>query len=225
MFHADQPRPEADPARSSRVESLSTAPDAVGSSVTASRELDSLRRESAGRPGYDVAQVEDFLRRAVDTLSGEQRVPGEERLTSAAVRDQVFDPEPGGYVPETVDALLDRVEDDLAAAERAELILAEGRTGVHDRAEHLADLVMGRMRRPAGERFRHPEGKHTLGYLARDVDRLCEELVEYFRVSERPHPGLLRSAAFREATRTKAYDEAQVDAFMDRVHELIQLIR
>lgn len=225
MSHADQPRPEADPARSSRKEGSSSAPDAAGPSVTGSRELDSLRREPAGRSGYDVAQVDDFLRRAADVLSGEQPVPGEDRLTSAAVRDQVFDPEPGGYVPETVDALLDRVEDNLAAAERAELTRAEGRTGVHERAEHIADLVMGRMRRPAGERFRHPEGKHTLGYLARDVDRLCEELVEYFRISEHPHPGLLRSAAFREATRTKAYDEAQVDAFMDRVHELIQLIR
>lgn len=208
--HASQQRPEQEPE------------DRV---VSGSRELGVLRRVPASARGYDVLRVRDFLARAQASLETLRKGGSYPELSSAEVREIVFPAQDGGYDAETVDALMDEVEDELAAAERARLDAVRGPDAVRQRAEPLADLIMGRLNRPDGRRFRRPARRRDIGYLAADVDALCAQLAEHLRVSEHPHPGAVRTAAFREGTGTRAYDEAQVDAFLERVQELIQLIR
>lgn len=192
--------------------------------VSATRELDRMDRTGPKEPGYEVAAVDAFLARAEQARRDreESRVP---ELRAAEIRRADFPREKGGYVPGDVDAALDALDDEFSAAERRELEETEGRTGLHEAAEAAAELVMGRIQRPDRERFRRPAGKRTLGYFVDDVDAFCAELAEYFRRTERVRPGIVRGAAFREATGELAYDEAQVDAFMDAAQGLIQLLR
>lgn len=193
-------------------------------SITATQELDSIRRVPARTRGYAAAQVESFVRECEEGLRAAEagREPG---ISSAGVRAASFAPEDGGYDAADVDSVLDSYEDRLARAECARFAAEHGRPALRARAEDLAELVTGRLRREPGERFRRPVRRRTLGYLAGDVDRLCEELLVHFRTAERVHPRPLRDAAFRVANGRAAYDEAQVDAFMSRVGELIQTLR
>jgi DivIVA domain-containing protein len=208
----------------------STAPDHGGrpagseQSITATQELDSMGRAPDGVRGYSPRQVEEFVRACEESLRAVE-AGGEPRVASADVRGKAFEAEEGGYDVADVDSMLDSYEDRLARAECARFAAEHGRPALQARAEELAGLVMGRLHRREGERFRRPAGKRALGYFAGDVDRLCEELLAYFAAAERLSPRPLRDAAFRTASGRTAYDEAQVDAFMARVGELIQTLR
>lgn len=192
-------------------------------------------RETAGRKfmrvederwGYDPAEVDDFLDRVdavlATTARDLQSAPG---VGSRQVRERVFDRVQGGYDPAPVDARLDELEDELADREREAFISEHGPERWEEHLELMGQTLLGRLNRPHGERFRRPSQRKQLGYSVSDVDVLCDRITEHFRSDEALDPTLVRKAVFRQAQGQRCYEEQQVDAFMDRVVELILALR
>lgn len=176
--------------------------------------------------GYDPAEVDDFLERVAAVLKAtseqEGAAPG---VASREVRERVFDRVLGGYAPAPVDARLDQLEDELADRERDAFVTEHGPERWEEHLELLGQTLLGRLNRPRGERFRRPSQRKQLGYSVADVDVLCDRITEHFRSDEALDPSIVRNAVFRQAQGQRCYEEQQVDAFLDRVVELILALR
>ncbi|MBG6224018.1 DivIVA domain-containing protein [Arthrobacter sp. CAN_A2] len=169
--------------------------------------------------GYNTRQVDRFLTRARGSYDAED--PDTDAITSSDVRAMAFDPARGGYEPQTVDAALDRLEDVFAQREREHLIRTEGEDAWLRKIGRAAAVLRRRLHRPAGERFRRPTKQGSPSYNIEDVDRLCDELLEYLENHAPMSVDVVRRAVFREARGADGYEENQVDAFLDRVIELM----
>ncbi len=171
--------------------------------------------------GYDVKQVDAFMAKARRSYNNpDAGAP----VTSKEVRAVAFDPAKGGYEPRAIDAALDRIEDAFAERERDALIAKHGEEQWLQGISKLSTVLRARMHRRRGERFRRPTSRNAISYDIEDVDRLCEELLSYFEKDKPLSVDVVRRAVFRPAKGRNGYDEAQVDAFLDRVVELMAAI-
>lgn len=172
--------------------------------------------------GYNAKQVDQFLQRA--RVSLETPAAAVHPIRSADVRSVSFDPVKGGYSATAVDAALDRLEDAFARRERDELIAERGEEAWLRQIGQLSGTLRGRLHRPDGERFRRPVKKKARSYNTRDVDRLCKDLIGYLEEDKPLSVDNVRRAVFRPAVGKDGYEETQVDAFLDRVVELMAAI-
>ncbi|CCQ46842.1 divIVA domain protein [Pseudarthrobacter siccitolerans] len=172
--------------------------------------------------GYNAKQVDQFLQRARVSLETPESTS--HPINSSDVRGVSFDPVKGGYSAAVVDAALDRLEDAFARRERDELIAERGEEAWLREIGNLSGILRGRLHRPDGERFRRPAKKKARSYNTADVDRLCRELVAYLEQDKPLSVDNVRRAVFRPAVGKDGYEEAQVDAFLDRVVELMAAI-
>jgi DivIVA domain-containing protein len=181
-----------------------------------------FERVSAQEFGYNTKQVDHFLARARATFNG----TGDDStvVTSHLVRRTAFEPQKGGYNAREVDSALDRLEDVFAQRERDTLIEAEGEEAWLQQVGRLSTILRGRLHREPGERFRRPSRRGAPSYNVEDVDALCDELVNYFEHDAPMSVDVVRCATFREAKGQEGYEESQVDAFLDRVVELMASI-
>ncbi|WP_258805400.1 DivIVA domain-containing protein [Pseudarthrobacter sp. NS4] len=182
----------------------------------------SFERVQRSEYGYNAKQVDQFLQRA--RVSLETPEAAAQPVNSADVRAVSFDPVKGGYSASVVDAALDRLEDAFARRERDELIAAHGEEAWLREIGNLSAILRGRLHRRDGDRFRRPARKKTRSYNTTDVDRLCRELVAYLEQDKPLSVDSVRRAVFRPAAGPDGYEEAQVDAFLDRVVELMAAI-
>lgn len=182
----------------------------------------SFERVQRGEYGYNAKQVDQFLQQARVSLENPESAP--QPINSADVRAVSFDPVKGGYSAAIVDAALDRLEDAFARRERDELIAASGEETWLREIGHLSGILRGRLHRPDGDRFRRPARKKARSYNTADVDRLCRELIAYLEQDKPLSVDSVRRAVFRPAVGHEGYEEAQVDAFLDRVVELMAAI-
>ena len=182
----------------------------------------SFERVQRSEYGYNARQVDQFLQRA--RVSLETPEAATEPVNSSDVRAVSFDPVKGGYSAAVVDAALDRLEDAFARRERDELIAARGEEAWLREIGNLSGILRGRLHRPDGERFRRPSKKKARSYNTQDVDRLCHELVAYLEQDKPLSVDSVRRAVFRPAVGQEGYEESQVDAFLDRVVELMAAI-
>ncbi|MEA2292293.1 MAG: hypothetical protein QOF17_1316 [Solirubrobacteraceae bacterium] len=172
--------------------------------------------------GYNAKQVDQFLQRA--RVSLETPAAAVHPIKSADVRSVSFDPVKGGYSATAVDAALDRLEDAFARRERDELIAVQGEDAWLRQIGQLSGTLRGRLHRPDGERFRHPVKNKARSYNTKDVDRLCKDLIGYLEEDKPLSVDNVRRAVFRSAVGKDGYEETQVDAFLDRVVELMAAI-
>jgi DivIVA domain-containing protein len=172
--------------------------------------------------GYNAKQVDQFLQRA--RVSLETPAAAVHTIRSADVRSVSFDPVKGGYSATAVDAALDRLEDAFARRERDELIAEHGEEAWLRQIGQLSGTLRGRLHRPDGDRFRRPVKKKARSYNTRDVDRLCKDLIGYLEEDKPLSVDNVRRAVFRPAVGKDGYEETQVDAFLDRVVELMAAI-
>jgi DivIVA domain-containing protein len=182
----------------------------------------SFERVQRSEYGYNAKQVDEFLQRA--RVSLETHHAATDPVNSADVRAVSFDPVKGGYSAAVVDAALDRLEDAFARRERDELIAAQGEEAWLREIGSLSGILRGRLHRPDGDRFRRPTKKKARSYNTADVDRLCHELVAYLEQDKPLSVDSVRRAVFRPAVGQDGYEESQVDAFLDRVVELMAAI-
>lgn len=172
--------------------------------------------------GYSIEAVDQFFTDLANDYE-QLRLDGTHTgiTTSRAIRQSTFQPQKGGYAVADVDVVLSRVEDRFAAIERRTFIAEHGREAWREHVEQSAELLMGRLRREDGERFRRPAHRLTKGYLVDDVDALCHRLLREFKESDSLSPDIIRNSVFRSATGAQCYEETQVDVFLDRCIELI----
>ena len=173
--------------------------------------------------GYNMKQVDAFLDRARETFNGEGS--DETLVTSHLVRRTTFAPQKGGYNAREVDGALDRLEDVFAKRERDDLIAHQGEEVWLQQVGRLAAILRGRLHRSHGERFRRPSRSNAASYNVEDVDRLCDQLIEYFEKDVPMSVDSVRRVEFRTAIGTEGYEESQVDAFLERAVELIHALR
>lgn len=200
-----------------------------------------FERVGRGKYGYNTRQVDEFVSRvrnryAAKDSSGSSSAPsragssdggssragsrGSGELTSRDIRSVAFDAARGGYDPQAVDLALDRFEDIFAQQELRQAE-AEGNNKRLLAAARGTALIAGRLHRPAGERFRRPTRRRVTSYNVEDVDALCDRLLRHFDDGAALSVDIPRSAVFREAKGAEGYEEAQVDAFLDRVVEVM----
>ena len=92
------------------------------------------------------------------------------------------------------------------------------------RSAGSSGVLRGRLHRPDGERFRRPAKAKVRSYNTTDVDDLCRELIGYLEEDKPLSVDNVRRAVFRPAVGQDGYEESQVDAFLDRVVELMAAI-
>jgi DivIVA domain-containing protein len=176
-------------------------------------------RARKGR-GYDTAEVEDFLedaRRAYQSPAGQ--APG---LTAEAIRTTAFSMRRGGYDPSAVDAALERLEDAFATRERQASISRIGDQAWYLEARSVAQTILDRITRPRGRRFRRHSWFVT-GYSVRETDAFVDRVRRYFQTGAPLTVGDIRQVAFR--AQRGGYDEAQVDAVLDAVVDVMLAVR
>jgi len=162
-------------------------------------------RASRLAKGYQVGQVDAFFTRVLG-----------ERVGAAEVRTVGFDLVRGGYQIEAVDETLDRVEDDLARAERERAKADLGERGYLTSITGQAQVLRGRLARQHGDRFARAGGWGA-GYDVAEVDELCDQIADYFDGDRALAVDALRDRVFRMRRGSRAYDERAVDAYLDRV--------
>ncbi|MDO5727456.1 MAG: DivIVA domain-containing protein [Bowdeniella nasicola] len=173
-------------------------------------------RESRGRDGYNVTQVEDFFRRARMAYEGDSPT-----MSDDDVRNATFDQERGGYQFAAVDHAMDRLEVAFVKRRRADFIATHGQDTW---MEHIADrarTLYPRLQRPAGDKFRDAD---DVGYKKTDVDQLLDELVDYFDDGAQITSQEIREITFPSAKKANAYDPAVVDVYLERVVEVLTAV-
>lgn len=167
--------------------------------------------------GYDRKQVEDFFSRA--RQSYEASDPQGETMTEHDVRSVAFDLVRSGYDTAAVDEALDRLESAIVQRRRERYIAARGQSAWMEDIAELATTLYPRLVRPAGERFAAPASGR--GYEREAVDELLDRMVAYFDDDGELSAAEIRRATFPGARGAKAYNEAVVDAFLDRAVEVL----
>lgn len=168
------------------------------------------------QPGYDRAQVDTFIALARSQYSDS----AQEILTANQLRNTEFDLVHGGYDLIEVDAAMDRLEDAFAAREIQRQKLFRGDFAVKDRLERITEIVLGRLERPKRKKF-SSVGFLLRGYDRKQVDQLCVQIEQHLKSGSKIHLNVVRRAIFK--AKRGGYVESQVDAFIDRVVEILQI--
>ena len=178
---------------------------------------DTFPRANKLGKGYDVEQVEAFLTRARAAYEDSGRGPA---MTSWHVRTVGFDLVRGGYEVEAVDAALDRIEDAFARREKQRGEERAGSNGWQNQLRTQEQSLRAQLARPDGQRFPRGTGLE-LTYDIEQVDELCERVEAAFASGRPMAPDAVRLAVFKSRRGGRGYREASVDAFLDRVVELL----
>jgi DivIVA domain-containing protein len=168
------------------------------------------------RLGYDVNEVEEFLEEARRAYTSER--PDVTLVTADTIRDTGFTMRKGGYSPEHVDAALERLEDAFATRDRERVVAQAGDQAWYGQARAQAQVILDRIVRPRGRRFRRVSFL-TTGYSVREVDALTA----YFQSGKSLAIEDVRSSAFHQ--QRGGYLETQVDLLLDAVIKVMLAVK
>ncbi|GAA4665235.1 DivIVA domain-containing protein [Frondihabitans cladoniiphilus] len=169
--------------------------------------------------GYDVQEVENFLKDARRAYSGDA---GADPIDAASIRHMAFSMTKHGYSPQHVDSALERLEDAFAIRERDRALRASGDESWFSDAKSKAEAIVARLERPEGHRFDRVTFL-SVGYHPRDVDRLVGRLKGYFSDGRALSIEEVRTSVFRQ--KRGGYREAQVDLVLDSVVDVMLAVR
>jgi DivIVA domain-containing protein len=180
--------------------------------------------------GYDVQEVEDFLKEARRAYSSDGGSSGDTASDSASdaslraesIRHTAFTMVKGGYAPEAVDTALERLEDAFAARERDRVLRATGDETWFSEARALAEAIVTRLERPEGQRFDRVSVL-SVGYHPKDVDAMVARLKGYFSDGRALSIEDVRTSVFR--AKRGGYREGQVDLVLDSVVDVMLAVR
>lgn len=170
---------------------------------------------SKGR-GYNPKQVDALL----ELAKRQYENPDQTILRAADLRGVRLDLVSGGYAISQVDAALDNLEDHFIIAEVAAFRQRFGDAELQRRYEELRSSLLPRLQRKNGKRFTRVS-LFARGYDRKKVDELCERLLHHFSATRNVRVADVRRVQF-VATRA-GYSMPQVDSFLDRVIEALQL--
>ncbi len=164
--------------------------------------------------GYKPEDVDAFIERA--RVEFNERHDGHE----LGIREHEFELVKGGYSVSAVDAALDRLEDSFAKRYYQAQVEALGHEGLLERANHIRVLLVGRMERPAGKKF-SSTGFILRGYSKKQVDEFLNLVSTHIETRSNLSLDAVRKVLF--TAKRGGYAENQVDAFIDKVIELLQI--
>ncbi|HEV8647887.1 MAG TPA: DivIVA domain-containing protein [Actinomycetes bacterium] len=194
-------------------------------------ELNAIEFTKAMR-GYTMHEVDTFLDQAVQELARLQAkrngeyAPSTPRLTPLAIEHKVFNKAMRGYAMHEVDALLDRLAEELTRLHREERWIASSMIGRPSAVPGLTPEEIQRKQFTIAMRgYTMSEVDAFLNEAARELTRLRAERGHGFRPT--PHrltADNLRSWRFSRAMR--GYVIQEVDQFLDRLSdEVTRLLR
>lgn len=175
----------------------------------------SFPQESKGL-GYAPAEVDEFIGRARRQFED----PSQFLVSSGLARHATFSLVKGGYSIAAVDTAIDRLEDTFAQKELAKQRAELGDFALDDRLARFVESLQKRIDRPAGKRFSRASWP-LRGYAPKQVDAFCQNLERFLVAGATLTAADVRSELFR--AKRGGYAENQVDAFLDRAIEVIQL--
>jgi len=165
--------------------------------------------------GYEPSEVDEFIERARQAYSD----PNTTLVDAARLRSQGFRLVREGYSVSAVDGAIDRLEDVFVEREFSARVASFGESNMASEIIRLQNLVHGRTSRARRRRFKRVTWP-LRGYNVRAVDRLCQRIDDHISNSRPLEVSEVRKAIFVQARR--GYNESQVDAFIDRVLELLE---
>lgn len=168
--------------------------------------------------GYDTEQVDAFLQLAKRQFESPELTV----LASERVRQTEFDLVKGGYVIALVDAALDKLEDTFANRELQNQISSRGLEAVIDRKARIIEIVSARLARPKGKRFSRATWP-LRGYNRKQVDSICNLIDQHVKNGDQLDIEQVRRILFK--AKRGGYAENEVDAFLDRVVEILHIER
>ena len=168
------------------------------------------------KPGYAKPQVDSFIATAREQYAD----ASQDILTANQLRNTEFDLVHGGYDLVSVDTAMDRLEDAFAAREIQRQKVLRGDFAVSDRLDRVTEIVTVRLERPKRKKF-SSVGFLLRGYDRKQVDQLCSQVSEHLQLGNPLHLNVVRRAIFK--AKRGGYVESQVDAFIDRVVEILQI--
>lgn len=171
--------------------------------------------KSKGR-GYDPAQVDSLLELAKRQYDN----PDSVLLRASDLRGIRLELVPGGYAVSQVDAALDNLEDYFIRTEVNAFRERFGEGELDKRFEELRQTLIPRLSREKNRRFTRVSIL-ARGYHRAQVDGLCEKLLTHFDGGDKVRVSDLRRVQFR--AKRRGYSMPQVDSFLDRVIEALQL--
>lgn len=166
--------------------------------------------------GYSPEQVDSLM----DLAKRQYESPDQILLRASDLRGLRLDLVNGGYSISQVDVALDNLEDHFMRAEIAAFRQRFGDQELLKRYAELQQALLPRLHRDKGRRFTKVSFL-ARGYDKRKVDELCDELISHFTGGSKVKVAQVRRAQFT-AVRS-GYSMPQVDSFLDRVIEALQL--
>ncbi len=166
--------------------------------------------------GYDIPQVDAFI--AAARVAYDNTIAGATEMTSTSIRNMAFSLQKGGYSTSHVDGALERLETAFAERERAVALAEVGESAWLQNTTELSEVLTARFSRPAKRRFARVKFL-AQGYKVHDVDSFAMRVLGYLTGGEPLAVADVRSVTFRSGR--GGYDEAQVDAVLDAVVELM----
>ncbi len=164
--------------------------------------------------GYAPAEVDAFIAEARTAFNNN------EDGVRLQIREREFALVKGGYSVTAVDVAMDRLEDSFSARALAKLVSERGQETLSERANELRVLLVGRLERPRSKRFKST-GPILRGYSRKEVDTFLARVSSHIDTRTALSLDDVRKVIF--TPKRGGYAENQVDAFIDRVIELLQV--
>lgn len=168
--------------------------------------------------GYEPTEVDAFIAKAREQYARTEA----DLLASIDLRRTEFKLVKGGYSISAVDSAIDRLEDTFAERELSRLKARGGYEAIHERAMQIKIALVGRLDRKPGKRFKRT-GLILRGYNRRQVERFLARVEKHIESGDALSLDYVRRIIFKASR--GGYAENQVDAFIDRVVELLQIER
>ena len=168
-----------------------------------------FKQVAKNKLGYSLVEVDSFITIARDQFNQPNAKLVDWRDFSSAR----FSMEKGGYATEAVDAALDKLQDTFAQRELQ---------GVAKNATALRNLLHGRIERSKKRRFAKV-GFFSVGYSIRQVDAMLNLVGAALNGEAELSIPEVRAFQFKPVR--GGYSESQVDAFVDRLVEVLHTQR
>jgi DivIVA domain-containing protein len=166
--------------------------------------------------GYQPDQVDALMELAKKQYEN----PNQVLLRASDLRGMRLNLVTGGYSTSQVDAALDNLEDHFIRAEVTAFRNRFGDQELEKRLDELRKTLLPMLSRAPGKRFTSVS-VFARGYDRKKVDLLCERLISHFDNKETVKVTEVRTVQF--PARRAGYSMPQVDSFLDKVIEALQL--
>ena len=175
----------------------------------------SFKRSGRRKLGYDINQVDEFLQAAREQYNDSSK----ELITVFDVRTARFELVRNGYSISVVDSALEKLEDAFAERQYQREVKTSGYFEFTEDLKELKEMALARSQRKRGRKFSRRVWPNR-GYSVREVDKFCSYLGNKLDSKANLTVKEVRIATFK--AKRGGYAEYQVDAFLEKVVEVLQ---